>query len=89
MYAIYHCEHCEFTGKKDDVKKHETECPINVNKKTCYTCKYRKGFTFLGRFKCQKGTELPENSFMKYCSNWELSEKNGKEVSDPFELYFG
>jgi hypothetical protein len=81
MKALYKCDYCEYTGTEDEVRKHESECIHNHNKRGCYTCKYKKGYFVI---ECTNGKEVPEGKYITYCPSYEVKEnepdKNGLDI---------
>lgn len=84
MKPVYKCDYCSKIGTKEEIRKHEEICFENYNKKSCFTCKHRKGIT---KITCENGVDVPEGKFIENCTSYERKEKENLEIK--YENLFG
>lgn len=88
MKPVFKCDYCSFMGTEEEVKKHESTCVNNYDRKSCYTCQH-KGMPHmvnkLAKYNCNKGIDIPEGKIVEFCVAYER-----KELSEnPFVNLFG
>lgn len=75
MKPVFKCEYCKFMGTEEEVKKHETECVDNYDKRSCTSCKHRRTYCDPLRFECENGECIPEGKMIENCGSYERKEK--------------
>lgn len=90
MKPVFKCDYCNFMGIEEEVKKHEITCTDNYDKKSCYTCKYRKTKFTDGSmtFNCEV-VDIPEGKFLEFCDSYERKEKSDAPFKELFRDIFG
>lgn len=88
MKPLFKCEYCAFYGTEEEVREHEPNCYDNYDKRSCYTCQYKR-YKNLKQFECTCGKEIPEGKIFEFCGNYERKEKSELSYSDVFKDLFG
>ena len=75
MKPVFKCDYCSQMGTEEEIREHEIECINNYDRRSCYTCKYKKIHTSPSiRYECEKGIDIPEGSICEFCNSYERKE---------------
>lgn len=78
MKPVFKCDHCDFMGTEEEVKRHEPICRNNYDVRGCYTCKHRgelKSVEDGFKYECYNGKEIPINSIYQFCEKYDEKER--------------
>lgn len=96
MKPVYKCDYCDYMNTEDKVKEHEINCTENYDRKSCYTCVYKKTIVNKDRtsnesiwlYSCKAGKEIPEGKLYEFCPQYERKEKSDNPMADLFGDFF-
>lgn len=88
MKPVFKCDYCDFMGTEGEVKEHEEKCTDNYNRRSCYTCEYRK-YKSMTQYECTNGKELPECQIFEFCDKYKRRPKSDNPWNDLMGGLFG
>lgn len=97
MKPVFKCDYCNFMDTEDKVKEHEINCTDNYDRKSCYTCVYKKINCShnIGKdevawiYECKLGKEIPYGKIFEFCPQYERKEGHEYPLTNIFGGLFG
>ena len=91
MKPVYKCDYCQYMDTEEKVREHEPACRNNYDRRSCYTCQHKDGFSMknnLIKYKCKKEIDIPEGKIFEFCESYERGEVPG-DLSEYISHIFG
>ena len=86
MKPVFKCDYCDKMGTEEEIREHEPVCTDNYDRKSCYTCVYKKTRVKDGKwfFECEANEKIPEGKIFEFCKKYERKEK--RAIIKSFEI---
>lgn len=92
MKPVFKCDYCDKMGTEEDIRAHEPNCQDNYDRRSCYTCEYKRTKCDKDSnwyFECSAEKEIPKGSIIEFCSKYEQKKKSDSPLGDLFKDLFG